>query len=227
MSLVVPANAIDRARRLVVGSEGSLSVRARRRRGQLLLEWFPDLAELHVLDIGGTPHSWRFSPVLPRTITLVNPQTAFASTLAPRFEHVVGDACALPDAIGGRRFDLVFSNSVIEHVGGAARRQAMAEEIRRLDAPYWVQTPNRGFPIEPHFMFPGFQWLPLRARTALIRRWPLPQARNRRREHGAAVELALSVDLVSATEMHWLFPDAQLLREPFAGLTKSLIAVRR
>ncbi len=37
----------------------------------------------------------------------------------------------------------------------------------------WVQTPYRYFPIEPHWIFPGFQFLPLSARTEISRRWPL------------------------------------------------------
>lgn len=220
------AGSIDRVRRKIIGGDGSLSVRARQRRWQMLLDRFPALRDMRVLDLGGTPHSWRFSPVVPRAVTLVSPQSQFASVLEPPFEHIVGDACALPREVRDREFDLVFSNSVIEHVGGADRRQAMANEIRSLDAPYWVQTPNRAFPIEPHFLFPGFQWLPLSAKAAVIQHWPLPQARNRRDEHDAAVELAQSVELVGAGEMQQLFPDAQLLREPFAGLTKSLIAVR-
>ena len=42
----------------------------------------------------------------------------------------------------------------------------------------------------------------------------------------SAVGTALGVDLVSITELKYLLPEATILRERFAGLTKSVIAVR-
>jgi hypothetical protein len=70
---------------------------------------------------------------------------------------LVGDACALPRRVTDQRFDLVYSNSVIEHVGGHARREAFAAAVRNAADRYWVQTPYRYFAIEPHWLFPGFQ----------------------------------------------------------------------
>ena len=84
--------------------------------------------------------------------------------------NVLGDACDLPSALRGQRFDLVFSNSVIEHVGGHSRRAAFADSVHALSDHHWVQTPYRYFPLEPHFLFPGFQFLPLRAKAEVTLR---------------------------------------------------------
>lgn len=136
---------------------------------------------------------------------------------------LVGDACALPESLRDERFDLVFSNSVIEHVGGPWRRTAFAESVAQLAEHHWVQTPYRYFPLEPHWLFPGFQFLPLRLRAEVTRRW---RAGRHITALDRAVASSLTVELLSRTEMRHLFPESQLLRERIAGVTKSLIAVR-
>jgi hypothetical protein len=121
-------------------------------------------------------------------------------------------------------FDVVFSNSVIEHLGTLNEQRWMADEIRRVGKRYFVQTPNRYFPLEPHFLVPFFQFLPLRMRVQLVRRFDLgwygmggiPDP-----EHAEAV--VRSIRLLSAGELLRLFPDGRLYRERLFGLTKSLI----
>ena len=88
-------------------------------------------------------------------------------------EFDVGDACALPDHIARRRYDLVFSNSVIEHVGGHERRERFADTVHQLSDAHWVQTPYRYFPTEPHWMAPAAHYLPVAARAQVVRRWRL------------------------------------------------------
>ena len=61
------------------------------------------------------------------------------------------DGTQLPFPDGS--FPVVFSNSVIEHVPKALQ-PAFAREIRRVGNRYFVQTPNRFFPIEPHYQMP-------------------------------------------------------------------------
>src|SRR5205807_9353548 len=117
------------------------------------------------------------------------------------------------------------SNSVLEHVGGYARRQAFAESVHRLGERHWIQTPYRYFPVEPHFLFPGFQHLPLRIKAQAMRRWPIGHFAGVTRIEDA-VRYALEVELVSATEMKHLFPSSGIERERVFGLTKSLIAVK-
>lgn len=126
------------------------SVRFRQRRHALLLSLVDTLPRpLTILDVGGTVHYWRHYGV-PRDvhITLLNRGPAPAD-LPPNFYYVQGDACAMQFA--DNEFDVVFSNSVIEHVGEWARQQAMAHEVQRVGHSIWVQTPSRWFPWEPHY----------------------------------------------------------------------------
>jgi len=80
---------------------------------------------------------------------------------------VCADAAAgLPFA--DHEFDLVYCSSVIEHVP-PARRAAFAAEARRVGRAWFVQTPARGFPIEPHSLLPFAHWLPARLRRSYWR----------------------------------------------------------
>lgn len=88
-----------------------------------------------------------------------------------------------------------------------------------------MQTPYRYFPIEPHWFFPGFQFLPVRARREVAMRWPLHP--GRRDDPVAALDEVLDIELLSKTEMRRYFPGSELVVERFAGLPKSLVAVRR
>ena len=98
--------------------------------------------------------------------------------------------------------------------------QSMAREVRRLAPAYYVQTPNFWFPFEPHYRLPFAQYLPERARAALI------AAIDRNPTGNPALEVVRNTRLISARKLAVLFPDAEIERERFLGLAKSLIAVR-
>jgi hypothetical protein len=87
-----------------------------------------------------------------------------------------------------------------------------------------VQTPYRYFPIEPHWLFPGMQFLPLRVRWSIAPRWPLGHTRGWSRSQ--ALDEVMSTELIGATEMRAYFPDGILYWERFLGLRKSIIVIR-
>jgi hypothetical protein len=181
---------------------------------------------MRVLDLGGTPAGWTSAPVRPAALTMVNVRDKDHLNQSAEFEYIIGDACELPRQLQGRTFDLVYSNSVIEHLGGYARRAAFARVVERLGEHYWIQTPNRYFPLEPHWLFPGFQFLPVRARAALSRRWRLSWHRRHFGDQADVMGAVLATELVSGAELAYLFPHAVIIAERFAGLKKSLIATR-
>jgi len=204
--------------------QNSFSSRRRSVRFQELLRRFPDLRSMRVLDLGGTPEFWRSAPVAPAYVTTVN--------LDPKYDpdetwldHVVADACDLAtlEKTPGD-YDLVVSNSLIEHVGGYQRRRDFAEVVRAGAPAHWVQTPNRYFPVEPHYVAPGFQFLPVRTRARLVSRWPLAHERVYTVED--ALAQVLTIDLVSTAELRHLFPGSDIWHERLGGLSKSIVAVR-
>lgn len=199
----------------------SIGTYLRAKRWQVFGQHFPDIARMRVLDLGGTALHWETSPLRPQSVVVLN-LTPYCSDVE-WITAVQGDACAVPESIQRQEFDLVYSNSLIEHVGGHARRVAFAEQVRSLAPRHWVQTPYRYFPIEPHWLFPGLQFMPTNLRAKAIQIWPLSPAKPRGR---AAVTDVLEVELLSVTEMKYLFEDSIILREKVGGLTKSLIAVK-
>jgi len=208
--------------RLVDEGDGhSLGARLRNRRWRFLNETFGQLAEMTVLDLGGTARSWESAPIQPKELVLLNTTLDSSSST----QAVLGDACDPPPEITARTFDLVYSNSVIEHVGGHARMEQFAANARALASHYWIQTPYRYFPIEPHFLFPGLQFLPLSLRTLILKRWPLGHSTPAPDDETAA-SLALGVELLSRTHMESYFPDGEVHFERVLGMPKSLIAVR-
>jgi Methyltransferase domain len=188
----------------------------------MLVERFPHMQQMSVLDLGGTAGAWRVAPILPARLVLLNVDPPGD---LPGAEAVIGDACDPPPRLRDERFDLVFSNSLIEHVGGHWRRQALAEVVRSVADHYWVQTPYRYFPVEPHYVGPLFQFVPLAARGRLIARWPIGSLATVK-DPAVGVAQAQQTELLSRTEMRGYFPDGIVLHERILGATKSLIAVR-
>jgi hypothetical protein len=182
----------------------------------------PDLADLRVLDLGGTGEWWSRSPVRPRHVTAIN--LFEAHNLAAGVTMIEGDVLRAAELVAGHEFDLVFSNSLIEHLGGHAPRREMAKVVSTLAPRYIVQTPYRYFPFEPHWLFPAFQFLPFEARAYLAPRWPLGHTYGWD-EHAASNEV-MATDLLSVSEMREYFPHAEIILERFGGVPKSLIAIR-
>jgi ubiquinone/menaquinone biosynthesis C-methylase UbiE len=133
-----------------------------------------------------------------------------------RLNHVkceVADGCALPFA--DRSFDWVFSNAVIEHVGGRTRQKQFAQEICRVARKgYFVATPNRNFPVDPHTLLPFYQFLSVKWQNRVCRFSP------------GYVRKYEPIDLLSKRDLHELFPNAVVSKMGFRILPNNLIAYR-
>lgn len=222
------AGLATRTRSRLVDSPGSLGAKKRAARWDLFRSLFPAIETMSVIDLGGTVEAWRRAPVRPGQVTVLNlfePGESDESWLTP----VTGDACdartALTAAGAATEYDLVFSNSLIEHVGGHAQRGALAREVHALAPRHWVQTPYRYFPVEPHWLFPGLQFLPLATRSRLAAAWPL--AHSRPHDASEAMSEVQWTELIGIAELRAYFPGSEVHKEKMAGLTKSVTAVAR
>jgi SAM-dependent methyltransferase len=208
----------------------SLTNRFRSRRFKLFKtvveEVLSEKSVCRILDLGGTPGYWEtFGLNLDWSrlhVTILNLQAP--EITRPGIITLSGDARDLRE-FEDLSFDIVHSNSVIEHVGRWDDMASMAKEVRRLAERYFVQTPYFWFPIEPHARFPFLHWMPESWRYRILMRrtcgyW------QRRPDVGAATKAVQSAVLLDKLQVQFLFPEARIIRERFLGLTKSLIAVR-
>lgn len=223
---VEKATRTKRLRERFVDGPESLGAHKRAARWELFGRLFPNIEQMRIIDLGGTTEAWLRAPYRPAHVVVMNlfePGDQCEDWLIPH----TGDACAarasLETAGLSTDYDLVFSNSLLEHVGGHANRLAVAQEVHALAPRHWVQTPYRYFPIEPHWLFPGMQLLPIAARGQIAAHWPLAHTMPDSSE--SAFSGVQWTELVGIAEMRTYFPGSVIHRERMAGLVKSLIAI--
>jgi hypothetical protein len=205
----------------------------RRRRFKLVNQLIEGVIAKHgicrLLDIGGSEYYWGLNKdfldsiagkIIITVTNIEHKEIRFENTSL--FLYKQGDATTSDLYQGG--YNLVHSNSVIEHVGDWGMIRKIADKIKEYDAPYYVQTPSFWFPYEPHFRTVGFQWLPLAVRARLL----LKRTRGFRsaKTFDEAMAQVESVNLLDHGQMRELFPDAKILRERMGPLTKSYMAIR-
>jgi SAM-dependent methyltransferase len=209
-------------RRFLLDSISTLSRRFRRRRTADFLRILGINEETRVLDVGGTTDIWKLADILPRLVILNKPYACPETGLAN--EMVLGDACRLP--FRDKSFDVVFSNSVIEHLGDQASEVRFAAEVTRVGKSYWIQTPNRYFPVDPHLWTPFVHWLPRRWRSSLVEQftvWEWATAPNPEMRRFYLDHCLNAVRLMDQRELLKLFPGASVRKERLCGWTKSLV----
>jgi SAM-dependent methyltransferase len=186
-----------------VGIADSVSLRSRKRKLELFMEELGPNAETTVLDVGAHEQAFgesresstnnffeEFYPWPERLTALgLHDGTGFQAHY-PTIRYVQGDGLELPFA--DDEFDIVFSNAVVEHVGGVEQQRRFVAEAVRVGKRVFMTTPNRHFPIETHTKLPLVHWLPRKAEhrvyDALGRHW------------------ATKIDLLSAKDFAALFP---------------------
>ncbi|HET6417712.1 MAG TPA: class I SAM-dependent methyltransferase [Polyangiales bacterium] len=192
------------------------SEKSRKRRMKIFAEVMALSPGTRILDLGGQPGAWR-NVVVPLDLTILNlPGVAEASVELPqhRVRYVEGDACNVVQFDRGD-FDILHSNSVIEHLGPEENQEAFASEVKRLSRRYWVQTSSEWFPIEPHCGMPFWWFYPEPARQWFIRRWSQQVPRW--------AEMIAGTRLVTKKRLQSLFPETSSYVEWSYGFPKSYV----
>lgn len=197
---------------------------------KLRMEFFQSLVhniskkDISILDVGGTEIFWEMMNFIDKDITITLLNLNKLETKYNNFNSVKGDARSMPE-FASDSFDIVFSNSVIEHVGNYHDQLNMAKEVQRIGKRYFIQTPNYFFPIEPHFLFPGFQFLHQDIKVYLIRNFNMgwyKKTTNKLR----AMEIANGTNLLTKNKLLHLFPGSEIYTEKIFLLNKSFIVYK-
>jgi hypothetical protein len=206
-------------------NSGSLANSLRKKRFRRFFDMLGTLSPpVKIIDLGGTENYWEqmgFAGSEEVKIFLVN--RTGKETVKQNLVFMKGDACNL-SAIEEQSFDIAFSNSVIEHVGGFEKQLQMVKEMKRVAPRLYLQTPNLYFPLEPHFLFPFFQFFPLKAKVWLLMHFNLGWY-SKTNDRAKAEALANSAILLSYKTLRKLFPNAKIYRERILGLTKSFVVL--
>lgn len=214
------------------------SCQAREKRAEMFIKAFQPSESDKILDLGSEDGSYIASIIPYRKnvyIADINQKTLNKKQEKYGFIPVlIGENAKLP--FPDKYFDIVFSSSVIEHVSvdkadvffyksntdffkvSFKRQIQFASEIRRVGKRYFVQTPYKFFPIESHTHFPFLVvFLPRLIQIKMIKllnRWWIKKTTP-------------DWNLLTERGMKILFPEAEIVREKFCGLTKSIIAIKK
>jgi len=172
-----------------------------------------------VVYIGGRVETWQ-GDGLADHVTLLNVEDS-PGNLPATITYIKGDgrATGLPTA----GFDVAFSNSVIEHVGGFADQQRFAAELLRIGRRIYCQTPNKWFPVEPHFLGIGVHWLPRKWFTNSVDRYFTLHGWRYKPDAATSAALIDSIRLLTRAEIRQLFPGCKIKTERWLGLPKSFV----
>ncbi len=177
---------------------------------------------LKILDVGGTESYWvnmsyhQNQEVEIKLVNLVKFPTSHQNITS-----VVGDATDLSE-YADQEYDIVFSNSVIEHLYNFEAQKKMSSEVQRVGKKHFIQTPNKHFFIEAHYVLPFFQYLPKKLQYPILTKTPLSRGRKWNKEF--AKQYVDEIRLLSLAEMKAIFPLSQIYKEKLLGMTKSLTA---
>lgn len=191
--------------------------------------------QLSIVDLGGTAAfwpDWRVNEGHQLRITLVNDHHIDKSNIGydnsiPFISEIVRDATELQ--LGDlSQFDLIFSNSMLEHIPDPAKRKKLCAMIEESKKPYFIQVPNKYALIDPHFphpMVPFFARYPRELQAWLLSRHALGSG-GRSTSYVDALNRLKSYNPLGPSDLQALFPSGTLLIEKTFGLPLSLIVVR-
>jgi hypothetical protein len=200
----------------------------RKKRFALFVETIRPNLQMRLLDVGGYPWGWLKNEPVVKSIDCLNVhQVNWDSSQAP--EHGIrmlkGDARRMPEFLN-QEYDIVFSNSVIEHVGSWQDQQSFAREVRRIGKKLWIQTPAKECPIEPHYLAPFVHWLPKTIQKKSLRYLSIYGWLQKPNQEEIS-SLVDEIRLLTFREFSTLFPDCKIIVEKILFLfPKSFIAYK-
>jgi hypothetical protein len=209
--------------------------RAAQRRSALLRSTLATLPRpVRIIDLGGSGDMWRRWGVVEADglrIVLANthrldpthrdeaPPGDFVTSIVADVRHFAPADFAA--------YDLVFSNSMLEHLPSREDQARLAQRIAASGKPYFIQVPNKRCIVDPHFPHPLAAFFALwpRAMQVQVLQWHRLGARSRAYSREEALLRVGSYHPLARGELAALFPQARIVTEWNLGLPMSLVAI--
>ena len=189
---------------------------------------------VRLLDLGGTVRFWEDwglaeQPMLD--VTLVNNHDLDKKheddpITLPNIRRLRADVLTLT-AADFSQYDVIFSNSLIEHLPGRHLQQQLAQAIIDSGRPDFLQTPNKRSPVDPHFprpYVPFFAAYP-RALQARLLTWSALGSGSAAPSYEAALARLSNYYPMTVRDVRRMFPRAQVVVERPLGVPMSIIAM--
>ncbi len=172
-----------------------------------------------ILDLGGKINFWEnrgLSGNKNFQITIIN--LTLETSPYSNIETKIGNVLELKN-FKNNSFDIVFSNSVIEHLYTFENQKKMAKEVLRIGKKHIIQTPNKYFFIEPHYIIPFFQFIPKKIQLKILTKTKI--SRLKKWDEKFAKQYVNEIRLMKQKELNEIFPNSNIYYEKFLGMTKS------
>jgi hypothetical protein len=189
---------------------------------------------IRLVDLGGTVNFWENWGLAAQphlAVTIVNDHHADktyenAPISLPNLSRLRADVLTLTAAdLAG--YDVIFSNSLIEHLPGQPAQRQLAQAIIDSGRPYFLQTPNKRSPVDPHFPKPYVPFFatwprPLQARMLS---WSALGSGSAAPSFEAALARLEHYHPLTKSDVRELFPRARVVMERPLGVPMSIIAM--
>lgn len=218
----------------------SYSQNARARRAEVFRQLFTVGPDTKLLDLGSEAgeHIAKLisgSDIVSANVYVADIDADAVAAGARRFGFtpvVINESGRLPFPNG--YFDIVHCSSVVEHVTvpksdvwslrsgrefrdrSVEAQTAFAQEIKRVGRQYYVQTPDKWFPVESHSWLPFVGWLPRRVLIPVLR---LTNA-------FWVKQTSPDWHLLDARQLSLLFEGRPVVKEKSFGMVKSITACK-
>lgn len=213
--------------------------RAASRRGALFKDFIDSFAPpIRIIDLGGTVSMWERWGLIEDERLIVD--------LANNFSMDKNNSEAIPKTAGFSKidvdvvnltpedysqYDVVFSNSMLEHLADFNQQRSVAKSIILSGKPFFIQVPNKNSLIDPHFahpMAPFFAAWPRSIQCAALRLSGLNGGR-RAKSRAHAERRLMFYNPLSMRDMRSLFPGEgiNILSERTFGIPMSIVVTSR
>jgi hypothetical protein len=207
----------------------------RARRLKLFNEFMKSITgPIRLVDLGGTVKFWESwglakQPLL--NVTLVNnhdldKQYSNDPIALPNIRRLGADVLTLT-AADFAQFDVIFSNSLIEHLPGRELQRQLAQAIIDSGRPSFLQTPNKRSPLDPHFprpYVPFFAAYPRSVQARLLS-WSALGSSSVAPSYDAALARLQNYYPPTTRDVRQLLPNARIVIERPLGFPMSIIAM--